>query len=354
MDHQAVMDILSGRRRDVAARLLRAGLWLASKPYASAMRLRRWAYRTGLVRSQTAAAARPLAGGEIGALPVVSVGNLTTGGTGKTPMVAWVVERLLGQGATPAILTRGYKSQAGVSDEAELLRRLTGVPVIVNADRIAGAVEAAARDATVLVMDDGFQHRRLRRKLDIVLIDATNPMGYGHCLPRGLMREGLSALRDAHAIVITRSDHVEPKALAALRGRLAGRSPKASLHLAQHLLTRFTSGDRDLPLAAVAGKKIFAFCGIGNPDRFFGSLETLGAVITARRALADHTPYTPHLLADLGRQAGASGAQAIVTTQKDAVKFSEIPTPLPLWQLVMEIRIVEGEKELVNKLCQLK
>lgn len=348
------MDILSGRRRDAAAGLLRAGLWLASKPYAAAMRLRRWAYRTGLARSHTAATARPLAGAPVGPLPVISVGNLTTGGTGKTPMVAWIVARLVGQGASPAILTRGYKSADGVSDEAELLGRLTGVPVIVNADRVGGAVAAAALNATVLVMDDGFQHRRLRRKLDIVLVDATNPMGYGHCLPRGLMREGPSALADAHAIVITRSDQVPAEALGALRARLARRAPKASIHLAQHRLTRFTCGASDLPLAAVAGKKIFAFCGIGNPDSFFDSLERLGAVLAGRRALPDHAPYTPHLLADLGRQASACGAQVIVTTQKDAVKFSDLPSPLPLWQLVMEIRIVEGEEELVKKLSQLK
>ncbi len=360
MDHQAVMEILSGRRRDLAARLLRTGLWLASKPYGAALRVRRWAYRWGLLPSQAAAAARPLELDRFGhaqeqeeavELPVISVGNITTGGTGKTPMVAWVASQLRQQGRSPAILTRGYKSTGGVSDEAQLLRRLTGVPVIVNADRLQGACDAAAGGADVLVMDDGFQHRRLRRNLDIVLIDATNPFGYGHCLPRGLMREGPWALRDAGAIVITRSDLVSQKSLAALRDKLKRRAPKASLHVAEHHLTRFVSGDSDVPLAAARGKRVFAFCGIGNPGGFFTALEGLGAVIAGTWALEDHAAYTPRLLADIARAASAAEASVLVTTQKDAVKIIELPSPLPLWELVMEMRIVEGREELVSKLC---
>ncbi|RLG28969.1 tetraacyldisaccharide 4'-kinase, partial [Methanosarcinales archaeon] len=177
MDTEQVRDIMSGRRRGVGAAALRAAAAVASCPYAAAMRLRRWAYRKGVLSSRSARAG------------VICVGNITTGGTGKTPMVAWVVDRLAQAGKTPAILTRGYRSAEGGSDEAALLKRLTGAAVVVNPDRAAGAKQALAGGADVLVMDDGFQHLRLRRDLDVVLIDATNPFGFGRCLPRGMLRE---------------------------------------------------------------------------------------------------------------------------------------------------------------------
>ena len=177
MNEQKVRDILSGRQTGPVAALLRATLSAASVPYAAAMRVRRDAYRRGVLASHAAG------------VPVICVGNVTTGGTGKTPMVAWVVRRLLENGFAPAILTRGYKSSAGQSDEAELLRRSlpASVPIVVNGNRLAGAQAARQQGANVLVMDDGFQHHRLRRDLDIVLIDATNPFGFGRCLPRGLL-----------------------------------------------------------------------------------------------------------------------------------------------------------------------
>ena len=176
-------EIMSGRRRGAGASLLRAALATVAGPYAGTMWLRRWMYRRALLPSRRAK------------VPVICIGNITTGGTGKTPMVAWVVGRLKAAGCNPAILTRGYRPAAGQSDEAELLKHLCDAPVVINGDRPAGAAQAVAGGADVLVMDDGFQHRRLRRDMDVVLIDATNPFGYGHCLPRGLLREGPSALR---------------------------------------------------------------------------------------------------------------------------------------------------------------
>jgi tetraacyldisaccharide 4'-kinase len=338
---QTAYDILSGRRRGLGASLLRAALTVPALAYAAAMRVRRRLYRWGLLPRKRAGA------------PVICVGNLTTGGTGKTPMVAWVVSRLKEMKRRPAVLTRGYKAAAGMSDEAALLRRLCGVPVIVNADRAAGAAAAVAGKANVLVMDDGFQHRRLRRELDVVLVDATNPFGFGWALPRGLLREPVAALKDAGAVVITRSDSVPAERLSSLRERLGRLAPAASLHAAVHRPTKFADEQgRKFPPDYVAGKKVFAFCGVANPESFFSALEALGAELVARRSLDDHVRYTADLLEALRREADDAGAEVLATTQKDAVKIEGRSLGRPLWELWIEIDVVEGAEALIAKLRQ--
>ncbi len=334
------MNIMSGRRRGAGASLLRGGLTLASLPYAGAMRLRRWMYRCGLRDRKHAAA------------PVICVGNLTTGGTGKTPMVAWVVRRLKEADAAPAILTRGYKTAVGLSDEAELLKRLCDVPVIVDPDRVAGAKTAVASGADVLVMDDGFQHLRLHRDLDIVLIDATRPFGFGYCLPRGLLREPCSALRYAHAVVITHSDMEDPDTLENLRDRLGRLAPAASLHSAVHKPSRIIDENgADMPLDALAGRKVLAFCGLANPDHFFETLLRLNVRMMACRVLNDHVEYTDELLAGLRSLVEKHNPDVLVTTQKDQVKLSAASLGRPIWTLAIEIEIVEGEAELIRKVA---
>ncbi len=337
MDERRAMDILSGRRRGLAPTLLRTALLAASGPYALVMRLRRALYRLGLLPRRRAAA------------PVLCVGNLTTGGTGKTPMVAWIVSRLREMGYRPAVLTRGYKSVAGVSDEAELLRRTTGAKVFVDADRAAAAKAAVADGADVLVMDDGFQHLRLRRDLDIVLIDATNPFGYGHCLPRGLLREPPAALRDAACVVVTRSDAVPGDELAALRARLRALAPRASLHTAAHRPVAFldvTGAAR--PLDALAGRKVCALAGIGNPEPFFRMLDNLHVRLVDRRAVGDHAEYAGPLLETLRDGLAGCEAELVVTTEKDYVRLAAVPLPRPVWRLAVEIDLLDGRDELLS------
>jgi len=306
-------------------------------PYAGVMRLRRWAYHRGVLRSASAG------------VPVISVGNLTMGGTGKTPMVAWVVQRLKEAGRTPAILIRGYKAVAGRSDEAELLKSLTGVEVVVNPDRIAGAATAVAGGADVLVMDDGFQHMRLRRDLNIVLIDATRPFGGGSCLPCGRLREGFSALRDADSIVLTRSDRVEEVAMQSLRSRLGKLAPKASLHTARHRPTRWIdeTGAEHSP-DALAGRKVLAFCGIGNPGAFRATVEELGADCAGFRDLGDHVAYDAGRLAAICQSADDVGADLLVTTEKDYVKLEGMTLERPVWRLAVEMDITDGRDALVR------
>ena len=345
MNQQQARDILSGRRRGVGPAIFRTALAAASLPYRAAMGLRRWAYQKAILPSHSA-----LGSGRQN-IPVICVGNITTGGTGKTPMVAWVVGQLKSRGASPAILTRGYKAAGGKSDEAQLLEQLTGAPVIVNADRVAGAAAAIAQGADVLVLDDGFQHRRLKRDLDIVLIDATNQFGYGHCLPRGLLRESPSALKDAHCVIITRSDEIAAGPLADLRRRLSGLAPQASIHLAAHRPAALIDGSGvSMPLENIRGKKIFAFCGVANPESFWASLERLGATLCGRCALDDHAQYTPQILRELAKNAQSQNAELFVTTQKDFVKLDLSLFPLPVWQLAISMEIVDGREELIQKI----
>lgn len=341
MNEQKIRDILSGRQGGPFAAALRAALAPAGAAWSALMRLRRAAYRGRILSSRPAG------------IPVICVGNVTTGGTGKTPMVAWVTKQLLRGGFTPAILTRGYKAASGRSDEAELLRQSLpeSVAVVVDADRVAGAGQARSRGANVLVMDDGFQHRRLRRNLDIVLIDATNPFGFGKCLPRGLLREPLSALADAGAIVITRSDMVAPDVLARLRQTLSILAPRASLHEAVHAPTHLVgAAGATMPLESLLGRGVYAFCGIANPGSFFAMLRRAGAKVLGERPLADHVAYDVGEAQAISRAAATCGAEVLVATQKDAVKLSRASFTLPLWQLAVEMQVSSGAEELTGKI----
>jgi tetraacyldisaccharide 4'-kinase len=330
MDQQAVDEILSGRRRGPVASLLRGALWACSVPYGQLSAIRRKCYRAMLLPTRHAGA------------PVISVGNVTAGGTGKTPMVAWLARKLAAAGARPAILTRGDKSSAGVSDEAELLASAAGCAVIVGADRIASAARAVDRGADVLVLDDGFQHHRLARDLDIVLIDATRPFGYGFCLPRGLLREPVSALADADCIVITRSDEGGGADLDKLLSRLTGLGPHAQVYQAVHRPAALL-GPRDerRPPDSLAGAKVAAFCGIGNPGSFFATLTRLGADVVWRRALADHVAYAPAELARLSHALSSTGAEFAVTTEKDFVKLRHADLGIELRCLTVEMVIAD-------------
>jgi len=337
MDQQHIREILTGRRRGAAAGSLRAAAWVASKPYAVAMRVRRWAYETHLLPRRSVA------------VPVICVGNITTGGTGKTPMVAWVVRRLQEANLRPAVISRGYKARDAHSDEAELLKQLCAVQVFIDPDRYAAARRAVADGADVLVMDDGFQHLRLRRDLDIVLIDATNPFGFGYCLPRGLLREPLSALSRAGTIVVTRSDCVSPVRLGQLRDRLAELAPRASLHLAVHTPTCVIDerGGKLRP-DALKGRRVGVFCGIANPEAFFTTVSAGGAKIVSKRIFDDHVAYTPKLLDELRRWADAEQVQLLVTTQKDGVKLRGARLGRALWQLAVQLDVVQGADRLAE------
>lgn len=327
-------DTISGGQTCLGARLGRAALRAASWPYAAATGMRRWCYRRGWKGSYSAGAG------------VISVGNITTGGTGKTPLAVWVARRLGEDGRRPAILTRGYKAVEGVSDEAEMLKRLTGVPVIVNPDRLAGAKAAVGQGADVLIMDDGFQHLRLRRDLDIIVIDATCPFGYDAVLPRGLLREPAGALKDADVIVITRCDQADRQALSAIHGRLAALAPDAVLAesvMAPTALCGFDGGQEDP--ACLAGESVWAFCGLGNPEGFYRTLAGLGAPLAGRTSFNDHHSYSTR---DVRRLHERASSALLVTTAKDAVKLAGVGGAADIRWLEVELAFRSGEHDVAR------
>jgi tetraacyldisaccharide 4'-kinase len=298
-------------------------------------------------------------------VPVVCVGNLTAGGTGKTPMVAWVARELARRGLRPGVVSRGYGARApdGASDEAALLAaELPGVPHVAHPDRARAGRELVERGCGALVLDDGFQHRRLERDLDLVLVDATRPWGLpappgggeAVCalLPRGLLREPLKGLARASAVILTRVDQAEPRALAALRERLLGVAPGVALATSEHRprgLQRLGGTERAAP-QSLRGQRAELVSGIGNPDAFERSVRDLGADVVAHRRFGDHHAYTARDLEGLGR-----GGARVVTTAKDAVKLAPLSerAGIDAWVLEIEIALREGASVLAALLDSL-
>ena len=287
-------------------------------------------------------------GGRRAGVPVVSIGNITVGGSGKTPMAIWAVERLHGMGRRPAIVMRGYKGSAvSPGDEVRMLRaRLPEVPVVANPDRLAGAAEAARRGADVVVLDDGFQHRRLGSDLELVLIDATCPFGYGRVLPAGLLREPLAGLRRADLIVLTRADQVSPAAIEAIAAELHRRAPDAPVIRATHdpvgLVGDVGAGEVASP---ASGRPVLAFSGIGNPGAFERTLRSTGLEVREALRFADHHRYGPADVERICALAKRAESDMIVTTEKDLVKLpAGVEWPAPLRALRVTTRF-EGDGE---------
>lgn len=263
-------------------------------------------------------------------VPVISVGNLTVGGTGKTPLVIEVVRRLREMGRRPAILTRGYRGSADQpADEVlEFRDALPDVPVVVNPDRLAGATAAHADQAAdCVVLDDGFQHRRLRRDLDIVLVDALAPWGGGWVLPAGRLREPLSGLSRAHLLVVSRNNQVAPSALAEIHATLQRHAPGTPLVHASVEAERVVrlDGGSAQP-AELAGRCVLPVCALGNPLTFLRLVETLAGRVCPPLVFRDHHRYTSRDVSTVGAAAQTQKVDVVMTTRKDWVKLA------PLWQ----------------------
>jgi len=294
----------------------RSLLRLVNFPLEAANALLRWAWGNELLPRHQAP------------LPVVSVGNIAMGGTGKTPLVAALAATLLARGARPAILTRGYRRQGKAplvlrgdpqgrfreaGDEPSLLARmLPQVPVVVDANRFRGAGTALALGATHLLLDDGFQHHRLARQLDLVVVRAADPLG--RLSPR---REGPWALRAASRVVAVGEPEEQETAAACLRRY----HPLPPFPAALRAVGWIREGQRQ-ELQALAGQRVFAFAGIANPERFFRLLSQLGAQLVGTARFADHHAFSPAELAGILAQADRHRALPI-TTAKDHVRLPQ-------------------------------
>lgn len=269
-------------------------------------------------------------------VPVISVGNLTTGGTGKTPIVALVVQILQQQGRIPGIISRGYRSVDGqANDEKRVLERLCpGVPHEQNSSRYMAARKLiSTTDIDTIVMDDGYQHRQLHRELDIVLIDATNPFGYDHLLPRGLLREPLTALKRADMVLITRSDMVAESVLAAIEERVRKIEPKLAKRIGRvefHPFGLIDGQGRRYTMEELRDQPVMLVSGIGNPEAFAETCRRVGLRVEATQWFPDHHHYTKEELIEIVDRASSRGINRIVTTVKDLVKIPTTSTFLAL------------------------
>ncbi len=320
-------------------------------PVSVIVHLRRALYRNGILKAH-----------RVGAR-VVSVGNISMGGTGKTPLVNLLADNLSGRGIGVAILTRGYgRTSRGhrvlvggngnwqdVGDEPLMLSRsLPKVPVVVCADRIAGGKVAVDMfRPNILILDDGFQHLRMAREVELVVIDATCPFGNGRIFPAGTLREKSRALRWAQMFVLTRVNQAD--GVGELVDFLHQICPNAIVAQSdcEPISLRDVHSGEQLDLEFLRGKQILAMSGIGNPSSFERSLEQTGARLIERVRFPDHHPYIREELEQVICRARETGAQYVVTTEKDEVRLPVIgKEAIPLLSLGIRLRVVSGEREL--------
>jgi tetraacyldisaccharide 4'-kinase len=320
-------------------------LWPLSLVYGAVAHLRALAYEKKIFRQ------RRLDG------IVISVGNLTVGGTGKTPMVLWIAERLLAGGKSVAILTRGYRGKnvgaaagnletsggseiSSTSDEVQLLKSRLSERVMfgVGADRYKNGMALAGRGVKWFVLDDGFQHLQLARDVNIVLIDASKPFGGGHLLPAGRLREPRSALKRADLIVITRSKH------AAAIESVVQRHSAAPIFYAHTTLDSVHSRlHPQSTLAETRGKAFFVFCGIGNPGAFIADLREWGFQIVGHKFFRDHHRYSSADMAEIEKEARKAGATGLICTEKDSFNLPETLPSMDVWVCAISLHVDEED-----------
>jgi tetraacyldisaccharide 4'-kinase len=374
---QFAIDVIMGRREGTLAMLFGAFLQVCSYLFSGIVQLRLWLYRNRILRDQP-----------LGCLVVV-VGNLTVGGTGKTPVVEKFARALHDRGRKVAILSRGYKSKAPpiwkkwwfllnhteaappriVSDGQRVLldsevagdepymlaRNLPGVVVLVDKDRVkAGAYAIKKFGCDTLVLDDGFQYLPLKGRLNLLLVDKTNPFGNGFLLPRGILREPIKHLKRASYVFLTKSKGVRDEELEAMIRRF---NPEAEIIECAHkpqYLQRLDNGER-LPLSSLAGKRVGAFSGIAAPESFEAFLRETGAKLTFTRRFLDHHRFTSDDLTTVYADALEAKVEMLITTEKDAVRLDPArKIPLPCYYLRLEIEILRGAAdfdEAVGKIC---
>jgi len=373
-----VLEVIFEERRDWKANLTRALLFGGSKLFQVAVKIRRWLYNFRILRDKTLG------------VQVIAIGNLTVGGTGKTPVVEKFARELRDAGRNVAILSRGYRSKPVpihtkllnkillrddqtpprvVSDGKSLLldsemagdepymlaSNLKDVVVLVDKDRVKSGRYAIQKfGCDTLLLDDGFQYWDLRgRRHDVVLIDRQQPFGNGHLLPRGTLREPPSHLARAHTIFITKSDGKT----AALRERIAQLNPDAAviecIHQPLYFEDVFTGERKGLDL--LTGKKVASLSGIAQPESFEQSLVKLGGELVYAKRFADHHRFTQQEILNAINRGKKRQAEIIVTTQKDAVRFPKIDRrDLPFYFMRVEIKIVAGANDFqdcVRKIC---
>jgi len=330
-------DVWTGNRP--VDRAVRIALAPAERAYQGIVALRGALYDAGIIRARRSHIA------------AISVGNLTVGGTGKTPVSAWIAARLSDIGMTPAIVLRGYGG-----DEPLVHARLNkSIPVIVNKDRVAGIREAALAGANVVVLDDAFQHRRAARDIDVVLVSADQWTGSHRLLPAGPWREPLSAIRRASIAIITRkiASDSQRDAVSAAISDAAPLIPQAVVRLIPAGLVRADDEDSTQPLSHLRGKRVLAVAAVGNPGAFVRQIEALGAVVVPH-LFPDHHAFSRADIAAI--VVPGEGADIALCTLKDAVKLAALwPADAPpLWYVSQLLEVESGTVAIDDILKRLK
>jgi tetraacyldisaccharide 4'-kinase len=328
--------------------------------YGIFVKARNACYRRGILRTQ-----------QVG-VPVISIGNLTSGGTGKTPLVEWTARELASLGRQVCILTRGYgrtnpgrqvvassgkeilADVAQTGDEAFMLaERLRGqAAVICNADRISAAAWAIKNlGSDVFVLDDAFQHQQIARDLNILAVDATNPWGNRRSLPAGILREPIKELSRADCVIITRTDLDNSRGLPVEIEKIHPGMPVLLSRMRQTQLREVATNSPLTDSEEIKALRTGAFCGIGNPESFFQLLQREGYSLAYQRSFLDHHNFTQPDLDLIVREAQSEGAQALLTTAKDATKLRSLNIGLPCYAVEIEIEIEHAEilRELILK-----
>jgi tetraacyldisaccharide 4'-kinase len=333
-------------------------LLLLSMLYDFTLSIRLFFYRAGIFRTRKLKA------------KVISVGNVTVGGTGKTPLVIYLAEKLKEKKIRVVILTRGYRRKSknmvdlneankgeigweDVGDEPFLLsRRLEDVPIVVTKHRfVSGTYAVRKYNPDVLILDDGFQHLKLKRDLDLVVIDSTNPWGNGRLLPAGILREPLSSLKRADVFMLTKTDQVSD--LAETKDTLRRYHPQAPVVESIYRVRSMENlhDHSTIDSGKWENKKALVFSGIGNPKSFENSLKHLKISVLKHKAFPDHFAYRRKDVLSLVEETKSLGADFMVTTEKDSVRIPMVNRPeVPIYVLKIDLKVTSGEEMLFDKI----
>ncbi len=343
LDQNYFRNLISKKDAHFSAKLIRLLLRIAAFPYATIIALRNIGFNLGLLRSYKID------------IPVISIGNITAGGTGKTPIVIWLCNLLAGRNIKTAIISRGYKSKTGtLGDEAAMMvKNCPLAKIITNSDRVSSAHKAIEKyDVEAIVLDDAFQHRRIKRDLDIIAIDATCPFGFDRILPSGLLRESPNSLKRSQAVIITRIDQCTKNSLEEIETRIKSINPDILIANSTHkIVSAKMIKDETISIDELKKNKVFAFCGIGNPESFSKSLTGAGLEVVGEKFFNDHQDYTKDLLKDVEVLAKKSGADILLTTQKDWVKIALLAREvfdIKCAYVAIELDITKAKQELIE------
>lgn len=335
------LSLVKGEKKGITAHIIKGFLRLGTFLYGLGVFFWVHLYRKKIFKKKT--------------LPrkVISVGNITLGGSGKTPLVEFLAHLCQRRGIRPGILMRGYGFQKGICDEARIFQiNIPQAMMIVGRNRFINATEVLKKERVDLfIMDDGFQHLKLHRDLDIVTVDSTAPFGYGFLIPRGFLREPLSALKRADIFVLTKVDFARDR-VGWITSRLKDLNPSAliveSIHEPKNLVD-MQCDDKKIPLSFLAEKKVCACSAIGSPETFYQVLLSLGAKISKEFIFRDHHSYSRDDIEAIGRYCHTQGVSLVIITQKDAVKLKPLVhhfnKNLTVLTLMINMKITKGRKE---------